>query len=221
MLLSYDLEPEKRREFTENILSQAGTINQFIDSLNQIEEIEAGITLLERSEVKLTDLLEETLVTLRPRFEQRDLEVARNLDPESNLSVSVDPEKIRQVFLNYLENAARITPRGGRIEIGIERKNDELQVGVHDTGPGIHPEYLNLVFERFQQLGSADPRQRGGLGLGLALVRSIVEMHGGRAWAESPGRLERKAAEGNRGASFYFTLPLVDPGSAFPETVTG
>jgi signal transduction histidine kinase len=220
MLLSYDVEPEKRREFTENILSQANTIKQFIDSLNQIEEIEAGITPIERSEVKLTDLLEETLVTLRPRFEQRDLKVTRSLDPESIPCVSADPEKIRQVLRNYLENAARITPRGGRIEIGIERKNDELRVGVHDTGPGIHAEYLDLVFERFQQLGSADDRHRGGLGLGLALVRSIVEMHGGRAWAVSPGHLEREAPEGNRGASFYFTLPLTDPESASRESVT-
>jgi signal transduction histidine kinase len=221
MLLSYDLEPKKRREFTENILNQANRINQFIESLNQIEEIEAGVTLLQRAEVRLTDLLEEALVTLRPRFEERDLKVGWTPPQEAVPPISVDPEKIRQVFLNYLENAARITPRGGRIEVGIGVKENEFQVGVHDTGPGIHDEYLEFVFERFKQLDGSVPGQHGGLGLGLALVKSIVELHGGRAWAESPGRLAAEAPRENRSASFYFTLPRFAPESVSPESLRG
>lgn len=212
MLLTYALEPSRQREFIENILRQADALNGFVSTLNQIEEIEAGVTLMRRSRTQMNDLVEDALMTLRPRFEERGLELGRGYADGSDLAIEVDTEKIRQVLLNIMDNALKHTPRGGRIEISIEKQEAELQVGVHDTGPGIHPEYLDHVFERFKQIEALDGGNHGGLGIGLSLVRSIVDLHGGRTWSESPGRLTDSSQI--RGASFYFTIPLRVPAEA-------
>jgi hypothetical protein len=220
MLLDRQIEPERQREFVKSMVAQANVLNSFVSSLNQIEDIESGVTMLQRSQVRLSDLVDEAIITLRPRFEERGLKIPPCLSDGPDLAASVDPEKIRQVLLNLLENALRVTPRGGRIAISIERSEDQLRVGVHDNGPGIHAEYLECVFERFKQLDESYSRLRGGLGLGLSLVRSIVELHGGKSWAESPGRLSQDAEEGNRGASFYFTIPVKAPAEKGTESAS-
>ncbi|MFQ5457928.1 MAG: sensor histidine kinase, partial [Myxococcota bacterium] len=210
------LDEKRQREFTENILRQADTLNHFVSALNQIEEIESGVMMLRRSPIQMRDLLEEALVTVRPRFEERGLDLERRFDDGADLPVQVDPEKIRQVLVNILDNALKLTPRGGRIRVSIERKAEVLEVGVHDTGPGILPEYLEHVFERFKQVDAASGNH-GGLGIGLSLVKSIVELHGGRAWAESPGRLSREGATEAPGTSLYFTIPLKTAHAEIPK----
>lgn len=214
MLLSYELDKKKQREFVESILRQADVLNHFVSTLNRIEEIESGVMLLRRAPVQMPNLVEEALVTMRPRIEERDLHVERLFEEGVDLPVRVDSEKMSQVLLNFLDNALKLTPREGKIEISIERKGDALEVGIHDSGPGILPEYLEHVFERFKQVEPALSQNHGGLGIGLSLVKSIVALHGGKTWAESPGRL---SGEGTPGTSFYFTIPLKTPKETAPR----
>ena len=113
--------------------------------------------------------------------------------------MEVDPQRIRQVLLNLLSNAERHTPEGGRIAVRAERWDGEAHVSVSDTGPGIPPDDLPYVFERFWRGDKSRTRASGGTGLGLAIAKQLVEAHGGRIWAESPP---------GQGATFAFALPL-------------
>ena len=114
--------------------------------------------------------------------------------------ISGDPERLQQVIWNLLANAVKFTPRGGRVDVNARHADGHVEIAVADTGTGIAPEFLPHVFERFRQADSSAARAHGGLGLGLAIVRSIVEMHGGTIRAESEGP--------GRGATFHVALPL-------------
>src|SRR6185436_888909 len=115
-------------------------------------------------------------------------------------TISGDAERLQQVVWNLLSNAVKFAPNGGRVEVRLERADSHVEIVVADNGQGIKPEFLPYVFERFRQEDSGANRQKGGLGLGLAIVRHIVELHGGtvRAASEGPGK----------GATFTVTLPI-------------
>jgi CheY-like chemotaxis protein len=117
------------------------------------------------------------------------------------VSVSGDPVRLQQVVWNLLSNAIKVTPRGGRVQVRLERINSHIEIGVSDTGPGIAPEFLPYVFDRFRQADGRTTRQHGGLGLGLSIVRHLVELHGGTVRAESHGE--------GQGATFTVLLPVV------------
>jgi signal transduction histidine kinase len=131
-----------------------------------------------------------------------------------------DPERIHQVLFNLLDNAFRFTPPGGRVMVRASREGTEALVSVEDTGPGIPPEHLPYVFERFYRVDPSRSRVGGGTGIGLAIARSVVEAHGGRIWAES---------EPGRGSKFSFVIRLSfepvsaprPPGAATPASVHG
>jgi len=125
--------------------------------------------------------------------------LAMNLDPYLG-PVSADPDRLQQVVWNLLTNAIKFTPSGGRVDIRLERADSMARITVSDTGKGIRSDLLPFVFDRFRQEETSIGRRHGGLGLGLAIVRHIVELHGGVARAESPGE--------NRGATFTVDLPL-------------
>jgi CheY-like chemotaxis protein len=114
--------------------------------------------------------------------------------------VSGDPNRLQQVFWNLLSNAVKFTPRGGRIQVLLERVNSHVEVSVIDTGEGIRPEFLPFVFDRFRQADASTTRSHGGLGLGLAIVKQLVELHGGSVRAKSAGE--------GQGATFVVALPL-------------
>jgi len=116
------------------------------------------------------------------------------------VSVSGDPVRLQQVVWNLLSNAVKFTPRGGRVQVRLERVNSHIEVCVSDTGAGIAPEFLPHVFDRFRQADMGTTRHHGGLGLGLAIVRHLVELHGGTVRAESPGE--------GQGATFTVLLPV-------------
>jgi signal transduction histidine kinase len=113
--------------------------------------------------------------------------------------VEGDERRIRQVVFNLLSNAVKFTPQGGHIDVSTQQVNGEVLVAVADTGPGISPDDRERIFEEFQQAADADGEQREGTGLGLALSKSLVELHGGRIWVDS---------EPGKGSTFTFTLPL-------------
>src|SRR4028119_1997881 len=114
-------------------------------------------------------------------------------------TVMGDPARLQQVVWNLLTNAVKFTPRGGRVQIRLERVNSQIEIAVSDTGAGIDPEFLPHVFERFRQADQRTTRQHGGLGLGLAIVRHLVELHGGAVRADSGGE--------GAGSTFTVTLP--------------
>jgi CheY-like chemotaxis protein/anti-sigma regulatory factor (Ser/Thr protein kinase) len=116
-------------------------------------------------------------------------------------SVSGDPARLQQIIWNLLTNAVKFTPKGGQVQVLLERVNSHVEISVIDTGQGIKPDFLPHVFERFRQADASTTRQHGGLGLGLSIVKQLVEMHGGTVRAKSPG-------EGN-GATFTVALPII------------
>jgi CheY-like chemotaxis protein len=131
--------------------------------------------------------------------EAKGIQVRRVLDPSAG-PVSGDPTRLQQVVWNLLTNAIKFTPKGGKIDVILERANSHLEITVHDTGVGISPEYLPLVFERFRQVDSSTTRTYGGLGLGLSIVKHLIELHGGTVDAASEGE--------SHGATFVVKLPL-------------
>jgi CheY-like chemotaxis protein/anti-sigma regulatory factor (Ser/Thr protein kinase) len=147
-------------------------------------------------------LLETAVESSRPLIEARGhrLEVSQ---PEPPLVVEGDPTRLAQVVLNLLNNAAKYTPEGGRIEVSAAREGDDAVIRVRDNGDGIPPEMLPKVFDLFTQVSHAIDRSEGGLGIGLTLVRRLVEMHGGSVEARSEGRA--------RGSEFLVRLPLREP----------
>ena len=128
---------------------------------------------------------------------------ARNDVPSELAPVLADRERIHQVLFNLIDNAFRFTPPGGEVTVRAVRENGSCEVSVEDTGPGIPPEHLPLVFERFYRVDPSRSREDGGTGIGLAIARSVVEAHGGRLWAES------RVGAGSR---FKFVLPAAEGG---------
>ena len=136
---------------------------------------------------------------MTPAADAKGVRIETVLDPAAP-PIAGDPERLRQVMWNLLSNAVKFTNRGGRVQVRLGRVNSHVEVAVSDTGIGIAPEFLPHVFERFRQADARFTREHGGLGLGLAIVRNLVEMHGGTIGAFSEGE--------GKGASFRIRLPL-------------
>jgi CheY-like chemotaxis protein/anti-sigma regulatory factor (Ser/Thr protein kinase) len=150
--------------------------------------------------VNLAFVIESALDTVRTASVSKSIELHSVLP---NLGqVSGDSGRLQQIVWNLLSNAIKFTPRGGRVEIRLERLGDQAQITVSDTGKGINPDFLPHIFESFRQEDVSTTRKYGGLGLGLAIVRSLVEAHGGTISAESPGE--------GQGATFIVQLPLLN-----------
>jgi CheY-like chemotaxis protein/anti-sigma regulatory factor (Ser/Thr protein kinase) len=145
-------------------------------------------------------VVEAALDTVRPAAEAKEIQLESSLAPSVG-TVSGDPDRLQQVVWNLLANAIKFTPRGGRVELRLRRANTHAEVVVEDTGPGIPRAFLPHVFERFRQADGSSTRAHGGLGLGLAIVRHLVEAHGGTVRAEN-------AAEGT-GSVFTVRLPIM------------
>jgi CheY-like chemotaxis protein len=155
-----------------------------------------------RLDVQPVDLHAVVLAALdavRPAAAAKDIRLQSVLDPRA-VGATGDPSRLQQVVWNLLVNAVKFTPKGGRVQVHLQRINSHVEVVVSDTGQGIHPDMLPHVFERFRQADSTSTRAHAGLGIGLALVRHLVELHGGTVRAESPGE--------GKGARFTVSLPL-------------
>jgi signal transduction histidine kinase len=161
-----------------------------------LSKVEAGQVELELAPFSLREALERGVVMVRERALEDGVQIVLAADGEVDV-VEGDERRIRQVIFNLLSNAVKFTPAGGEVDVSAVQVNGEVRVAVADTGPGIAPEDRERIFEEFQQTG-VGLEQREGTGLGLALSRRLVELHGGRIWVDS---------EPGEGSTFVFTLP--------------
>jgi len=173
-------------------------LSRLVNDLQELALAEAGQLRIEREPTDLGPLVERTVSSVSPRGEKDDVRIVTDLPADLPL-VNVDSQRIEQVLFNLLDNALRYTPAGGTITVKARRMDEVVQVDVMDQGPGLGPDELALIFERFHRSDKARSRSTGGAGLGLAIVRQLVEAHGGEVWAES---------EASEGTTFSFTVPV-------------
>jgi signal transduction histidine kinase/ActR/RegA family two-component response regulator len=178
----------------------ARLLTRIIDDLLDMSRIIAGKIRLDVQRVELPEVIEAAISTVAPAAEARSIRIQSVLDPAARW-VRGDAARIQQVVWNLLSNAIRFTPKGGRVQVGLARVNSHVEIVVSDTGQGISADFLPHVFDRFRQADSSTMRQHGGLGLGLAIVRQLVQLHGGTVRADSPGE--------GLGATFTVNLPLM------------
>jgi PAS domain S-box-containing protein len=178
-----------------NARAQATIIQDLLD----MSAIISGKVRLNVQTVDLSSLVQAAVDTVTPAAQAKQIEIAAVLEPDGGALVNGDSSRLQQVFWNLLSNAVKFTPRDGRVTAAVRRAESQLEVRISDTGPGIAPEFLPQVFDRFRQADASTTRRHGGLGLGLSIVKQLVELHGGVVTASSPGL--------GRGATFVVTLP--------------
>jgi PAS domain S-box-containing protein len=199
MLRSKRLDSTKTDQALDTIERNAKLQAQLIEDLLDVSRILQGKMTLNIAPVNLATTIEAALETVYLAAEAKQIRIQTTLNSISGAVVG-DTNRLQQVIWNLLSNAVKFTPSGGRIEVRLEQAGTHAQIQVKDTGKGIHPEFLPHVFDYFRQEDGSTTRQFGGLGLGLAIVRQLVELHGGSVWAESLGP--------NLGATFVVRLPL-------------
>ena len=178
LLRQSDLSAERARHGMEVIERCARSQAQLIEDLLDVSRIVAGKMRLEVRPVMLAPVIERAVDVVRPAAEAKSVRLQTVLDSEVG-AVLGDAERLQQVVWNLLSNAVKFTPKGGRVQVALERVNSHVEIAVSDSGQGIEPEFLGSLFERFQQADKRTTRTHGGLGLGLSIVRHITEAHGG------------------------------------------
>ncbi len=194
------LTAEKAERGLETLERNAQSLTQIVEDVLDVSRIVSGKIRLDVQPVELPLVIHNAVATVQPAADARGVRVQTIVDPRVG-PVSGDPDRLQQVVWNLLSNAVKFTPKLGRVQVRLERINSHVELIVSDTGAGIKPEFLPYVFERFRQGDAGTTRKTGGLGLGLSIVRHIIEMHGGTVEAMSQGE--------NRGATFCVRLPLM------------
>lgn len=183
------------------VYHEADRLQRLVTDLQELSRVEAGAFELNRQPLSMAALIEQTAARLRPQFQEKG--VALNLDIVPNLpEVLADEDRLGQVLLNLVGNALQYTPGGGAVTVSARVELNEIHVLVQDTGIGLNVEDLPLLFDRFYRVDKSRSRAGGGSGIGLTIARHLIEAHGGRIWAASPGL--------GRGSTFAFALPYRD-----------
>jgi CheY-like chemotaxis protein len=185
---------------------------QLIDDLLDMSRIISGKIRLDVQRVDLQIVVEAAIEALLPAAQAKDIHIEKALDLPHAGCVTGDPGRLQQIVWNLLSNAVKFTPRGGFVAVSLRRGESRVEIVVSDTGQGIKPEFLPSVFDRFRQADASTTRQHAGLGLGLAIVRHLTELHGGKARVHSDGD--------GRGATFTIELPVQTP-HALPDSEVG
>jgi PAS domain S-box-containing protein len=195
---------ETQLKYMGYIVSSGRHLLRLIDDLLDLARIESGRMRLNLSEVIISDLLKNSLVMIKDTVSQHRLKLELCVAHELTISpIQADEVRLKQIVCNLLSNATKFTPDDGRIEVRARKSGDELIVMVTDTGIGIDPSDQKRIFKIFEQVDASSSRLGSGTGLGLALTRNLVELHGGRIWVESRGQ--------GRGSVFAFSIPLGGP----------
>jgi PAS domain S-box-containing protein len=199
ILRSGTLSSDRVAQALQVIERNASSLTQIVEDVLDVSRIIAGKTRLQVQLVDLSDVIRNAVETVAPAADAKGVHLQMILDT-SHAPVSGDADRLQQVVWNLLSNAVKFTPRGGRVQVRLERINSHIEIIVSDTGIGMPPEFLPHIFERFRQAEGGTTRRHGGLGLGLAISRHIAEMHGGTIHAASEGE--------GKGATFRVKLPL-------------
>ena len=209
MLGSGRLDRESSKHALEVIERNAWAQKQIIEDILDVSRVITGKLQLNLSSVDLVAVVDAALDAVRPAMEAKEIQIETLIDASLRM-VTGDADRLQQVVWNILSNAAKFTPNGGRVEISVSQTATHVLIQVGDSGPGIDPTFLPHVFERFRQADGSTTRTHGGLGLGLAIVRHLVELHGGTIAVEN--------REDGQGAIFTIRLPLPS-GELRPETL--
>jgi PAS domain S-box-containing protein len=196
------IDPAKVARGLAVIESNAAALLRFVEAILEVNRIVAGNLELLCGLVDLGEVVRETVEAMRPVAEAGGLTLTLTIEPGVS-PINADPDRLRQIVANLLTNAIKFTPRGGRIDVRVDHLGDQVRLSVIDTGEGISPEFLPHVFERFIQADSTRTRTHGGLGIGLAIVKHLVALHGGTVTAKSAGR--------GQGAELTVLLPVATP----------
>ena len=209
MLRAGTLAPDAQLRAIDSIERNARAQTQLVNDLLDVSRIISGKLQINREAVDLVVLVRGAIETIKPAAAAKGLTVQFTVESSRPVLVTGDADRLRQVTWNLLTNAVKFTPSGGRIDVELGGSGHDAELRVRDTGEGIAASFMPFVFERFRQGDASVTRRHGGLGLGLAIVRHLVEAHGGAIMASSPGR--------GMGATFTVTLPLSASTSAIPE----
>jgi len=201
MLRTRKLSEEATARALETIERNARVQTQLIEDLLDVSSIIRGKLSLNIRPLNLASVIDAAINTVRPAADAKGIQLEFIPSAKAGL-ISGDANRLQQVIWNLLSNSIKFTPQGGRVEVRVDSDSLYTQIQVTDTGKGINPEFLPHVFDRFRQADSTTTRSYGGLGLGLAIVRHLVELHGGTVQAESPGE--------EQGATFTVKLPLLE-----------
>ena len=195
------LDPEMTQQAVDTIWRNAKAQAQIVDDILDVSRIITGNLYIDLHPIEVTPVVQNAINVVRPTAEAKGIRIETHVDPAPAM-VSGDANRLQQVIWNMLSNAVKFTNSGGRVLVNVSLANRAVEISVTDTGQGIAREFLPYVFDRFSQADSTTTRHHGGLGLGLAIARHLVEIHGGTIRAQSRGEGE--------GATFTITLPLVD-----------
>jgi PAS domain S-box-containing protein len=217
LLQTRNFEPTIVANAIETIGRSARAQSQIIEDLLDVSRIVTGKLSLDMRATELETIIRSTLDSLQPAATTKGIRINSYFDAEASL-VRGDADRLQQVMWNLLSNAIKFTPAGGHVEVFLERAASEARIRIRDSGQGISREFLPFVFDRFSQADGSLTRKYGGLGLGLAIVRHLVEMHGGTVEVESAGE--------NRGTTFTVNIPLWgaredDPNRSAPDGEAG
>ncbi len=200
MLQTGQLDERMSARALDAIERNAESQNQLIGDLLDFSRIISGKIRLDVGPVDPSSVIEASIDVVSPAADAKGIRLQTVLDPKAG-PVSGDPERLQQVMWNLLSNAIKFTPQGGRVQVRLARVNSSVEINVSDTGQGIEAEFLPYVFERFRQADTTTTRRQSGLGLGMAITKHLVELHGGTIRAESPG--------GGQGTTFTLRLPVM------------
>jgi PAS domain S-box-containing protein len=217
MMRAQTISPDKAKGAWDVVERNATALKQIIEDVLDVSRIVAGRLRLNVEPVDLPAIIDEAIATVRPAADAKGVRIETLIEPLST-PISGDASRLQQILWNLLSNAIKFTRRDGKVQVRLSRVNSHVEVVVSDTGRGIAPSFLPFVFERFRQADASFSREHGGLGLGLAIARQLVELHGGTIEASSGGI--------DSGSSFTVKLPLMivhqpadpEPQRRHPET---
>jgi PAS domain S-box-containing protein len=199
LLRAGTIDPQEMQSALEVIERNARSQTQIIEDLLDMSRIVSGKIRLDVQRVDLSTVVTTAIDALRPAAEGKGVRLIAVLDPLVG-PVRGDPARLQQIVWNLLSNAIKFTPKGGKVQVALERVNSHAEIVVSDTGEGIKPDFLPYVFDRFRQADPSSTRRHGGLGIGLSIVKQLTELHGGTVRAKSPGP--------GQGSTFVVDLPV-------------